>query len=373
MADAASLAAPGAAAEPRQAAAQASRRGLRRGLSWLHWTLGLICVLYVLMASATGSLLLFKNDILGMVHRHLGPPPPNLIERAQLLAQRLPAGSFRSIKFPDEALPAFVVYQPRYRTALYDPQTLAPLPDRFGANLFFDLTFELHHYLLAGDIGVIISGVFGLMIVALVAIGIYLWWSPWRRRWTLANAVPRKPTRTWRLYSHHTLGILAAAPLVTAATTGAAVIFYKQAQAALVVLLGDGDGPQQQRVRGTLSEVTGSIFPGATPRILIPAPADGQPVTLRVRTREELHPNGRSSIRFDPASGRAVESFAEPQSGTGNRAFNLLYPLHIGSLGGLPLRLAWLLGAILAFASAWLGLGSWLQRGSSKHSRQPKL
>lgn len=372
MADAASLAPPGAA-EPQQAAPEASRRGLRRGLSWLHRTLGLICVLYVLMASATGSLLLFKNDVLGMVHGALGPPPPNLIEQAQLLAQRLPASSFRSIKFPDEALPAFVVYEPHYRTALYDPRTLAPLPDRFGANLFFDVTFELHHYLLAGEIGVIISGVFGVMIVALVAIGIYLWWWPWRRRWTLANAVPRKPTRTWRLYSHHTLGILAAAPLIIAATTGAAVIFYKQTQAALVALLGDGNGPQQQRVRGTLSEVTGSIFPEATPRILIPAPADGEPVTLRVRTREELHPNGRSSISFDPAAERAVESFAEPQSGTGNRAFNLLYPLHIGSLGGLPLRLAWLLGAILSFASAWLGLRSWLHRGSGKHSHLPKL
>lgn len=373
MADAASLVPPGIAPEPRHAAAQAGSRGFRRALSWLHRTLGLICVVYVLMASATGSLLLFKNDVLGMVHGALGPPPPNLIERAQLLAQALPAGSFRSIKFPDEALPAFVVYEPHYRTALYDPQTLTKLPDRFGANLFFDLTFELHHYLLAGETGMIISGVFGLLIVALVAIGIYLWWWPWRRSWKLVNAVPRKPTRTWRLYSHHTLGIFAAAPLLIAATTGAGVIFYKQAQAALVALFGDGAGPQQQRASGTLSQVTGSIFPGATPRILIPAPAKGEPVTLRVRMREEWHPNGRSSISFEQATGHAVESFAEPHSGTGNRVFNLLYPLHIGSLGGLPLRLALLVGAIVAFASAWLGFRSWLQGSSSKRSSRSKL
>lgn len=329
-----------------------------------------MCGLYVLMASATGSLLLFKNEILGLVHPQLGPPPPNLVDHAQLLAQRLPIGSFRSIKFPDEALSAFVVYLPHYRTALYDPHTLAPLSDRFGANRMFDVIFELHHYLLAGETGTIISGFFGMMIVALVTIGIYLWWWPWRRRWRLFNAVPRKPTRTWRLYSHHTLGILAAPLLLITAITGAAVIFHKQAQWALVALLGNGAGPQLQQTRGTLAEVSRNAFPGATPRILIPAPANGAPVTLRVRMEEELHPNGRSSISYDPQAGRALERSAEPDSGTGNRTFNLLYPLHIGSLGGLTTRLIWLLGAVLAFVSAWQGLRSWLHRRSAKSFRQ---
>lgn len=370
MRHAALLAPPGSAAKHRRGAVRRGGHDFRRAFSWLHRTLGLLCVLYVLMASATGSLLLFKNEILGLVHHQLGPPPPNVIDQAQLLAQRLPSGSFRSIKFPDEALSAFVVYLPHYRTALYDPHTLVPLPDRFGANRIFDLIFELHHYLLAGETGTIISGAFGIMIVALVSIGIYLWWWPWRRRWSIGHAVPRRPTRTWRLYAHHTLGILAAPVLLIAAATGAAVIFHKQAQSALVALLGNGTGPQLQQARGTLAEVTRKAFPGATPRVLIPAPAKGGPVTLRVRMEKELHPNGRSSVSYDSMARRALESSAEPDSGTGNRAFNLLYPLHIGSLGGITMRLLWLLGAVLAFVSAWQGLRSWLHRHSAKRLRQ---
>lgn len=337
----------------------------RRVLSWLHRMIGLTCLLYVLMASVTGVVLLFRQELLAAVHHDLAPVRGDVISKAEELSHRLPQGSFRSIKFPDETLRAFVVYLPANRTALYNPDSLAPLPDRYGAVRFFDITFELHHYLLAGETGLILSGVFGLAITVLIGLGFYLWWWPWRRRWSIANAIPRKPTRTWRLYSHHTLGALASPALLVAAVTGAAIIFHEQARWALTELLGAGDPPRKVATSGSLSAARQQIFPDAVPRILIPSAVPGEPVTLRVRTSRELHPNGRSSIVYDHQARVAVQASEEAESGMGNRLFNLLYPLHIGSLGGLPLRLAWLISALIAFASAWLGFRSWWSRRAS--------
>lgn len=324
--------------------------------------IGVACFLYVLMASATGIVLLFRQELLAAVHHDLAPVSGNLISQAEELSRRLPQGSFRSIKFPDAVLAAFVVYLPENRTTLYDPNSLSRLPDRYNAVLFLDKTFELHHYLLAGETGLILSGLFGLAIIVLIGLGLYLWWWPWRRRWSIAHAVPRKPTRTWRLYSHHTLGVLAAPALLIAAISGTAIIFHEQTRWAMTTLLGDGAPPRDVANRGSLQETTVQLFGQSDPRILIPAREPGKPLTLRVRTSSELHPNGRSSILYDPLKRRAVQASVEAESGLGNRLFNLLYPLHIGTLGGFPLRLLWLVSAVLAFASAWLGFRSWWSR-----------
>lgn len=328
--------------------------------------LGLACLLYVLMASATGIVLLFRHEMLAAVHHDLAPASGNVIEKAKELSRQLPQGSYRSVKFPDEALPAFIVYLPDNRTALYDPNSLEPLPDRYGAVRFFDFVFELHHYLLAGETGMILSGLFGLAIIVLIGLGLYLWWWPWRRRWSIANAIPKKPNRTWRLYSHHTLGALAAPALIVASVSGAAIIFHEQTRWALTGLLGDGSPARDINLPGSLASATEQLFPGAAPRILIPPASPGEPITLRVRTDSERHPNGRSSVFYDVDAGAAVQMSAESESGAGSRLFNLLYPLHIGSLGGLPLRLTWLVGALLAFASGWLGFRSWLGRRAQR-------
>lgn len=343
---------------PRQRAKAGKKAGARPLLRWLHRMLGLLAALYVMMAAATGGLLMFKEEILGLAHPELGPIPTDPITQADRLAATLEPGSFTSIKFPTEALPAFIVYEPDRSTALYDPETLAPLEDRVGLNRAMDWIFDLHHYLLAGDTGKLISGAFGIVIALLILIGLYLWW-PWRRGWRLSHARAKRPTRASRLAAHTSLAILMAPALFIAAVTGAAIVFYVQSGAIMVALLGEKDPTVPATpVRGSFSEVARAQFPDAVPRLYIAAKEPGGTVTLRFRQPEERHPNGRTTITYDPAARAAVAASSEPESGAGNRLYNLLYPTHIGSIGGLPMRLLFLLSAPLAFLAAWNGLRS---------------
>ena len=85
-------------------------------------------------------------------------------------------------------------------------------------------------------------------------------------------------------------------------------------------------------------------------------------VTLRLRQPEERHPNGRSTFSWDPATATATAATSEPESGAGNRLYNLLYPLHTGVLGGLPMRLAFLVSGLIALFAASHGLRSWFAK-----------
>lgn len=335
---------------------------MRGPLRWVHRTLGLFAAVYVLVASATGALLIFRHELLGLAHPELGGLPADPVGRAEQLAASLPSGSFTSIKLPTDALPAFIVHLPEHRTALYDPATLAQLDDRFGLNRALDWTFDLHHYLLAGETGMLISGAFGIAVTVLILIGLYLWW-PWRRGWRLSHARPGRSTRSARLAGHTSLAVLMAPALFLAAVTGSAVIFHKQAHGALVAIFGAKDPEvEPPRAAGSLAAMTRRAFPDAVPRMLIVPKEPGDPYTLRLRQPGEVHPNGRSTLSWDPVTRQVVRATSEPESGAGPRIANLLYPLHIGTFGGLPLRLFLLLSAPLAFFAAWHGLRSILTR-----------
>lgn len=342
----------------RGASRKRRKERLRPALRWTHRMIGLFAAFYVLMASATGGILMFKEEILGLAHPELRAPPADPVTQAERLSASLEPGSFTSIKFPTEALPAFIVYRPDGGTALYDPHGLAPLGDRLGLNRAMDWLFDLHHYLLAGETGKIVSGAFGLAIAALILIGLYLWW-PWRRGWRLSHARAQRPTRASRLAAHTTLAILMAPALLLASVTGAGVVFHEQARALLVGLLGEKDPVVEPiRAQGSLSALTRTQFPQATPRLYIPPSKPGGEARLRLRQPEELHPNGRSTFAYDPESRQATEATSEPESGAGNRLYNLLYPAHTGAIGGMPLRLFLLLSAPLAFLAALNGLKS---------------
>src|SRR3546814_16102404 len=87
-----------------------------------------------------------------------------------------------------------------------------------------DWLFELHHYLLAGETGKLISGAFGLAIAGLVLIGLYLWW-PWRRGWRLSNARAQRPPHASHLAAHTTLAIPMAPALFLAPLPGRPTLF----------------------------------------------------------------------------------------------------------------------------------------------------
>lgn len=210
--------------------------------------------------------------------------------------------------------------------------------------------FELHHKLLAGETGETVTGFLGLAAIAFVVTGLILWW---RTRATFApRLLPKRLSRPAILRHHRDLGVISAPLILLAALTGSMMVLKPFGHALLAPLSGAGaieaslkppaakGGPADQVDVAALLAVARQRFPAAEPRMLVWPRKPGELITLRARQPGEWHPNGRTTLWFDGATGRLVEARDALALPTGARAWNALYPLHAAGVGGLAFRLA---------------------------------
>lgn len=228
--------------------------------------------------------------------------------------------------------------------------------------------FDLHHFLFAGEIGKLVTGVLGLLGIFFVLSGAILWW---RTRRTFAFRLwPARMTRSAIVRQHRDLGVIAAPLLLLSLVTGAAMIFPVLADAVLAPWSGASQpeqvAPHERTPRlepgwESMLEQAVRRYPDAELRRLQLPSRHGEPVVLRMRQPFEWTPNGRTYLQFDPSSA-ALTAIEDPaRAATAEAIQEKLYPLHSGKVGGLAWKLTLtisglmlsLLGSLAVF-SFWL-------------------
>lgn len=242
-----------------------------------------------------------------------------------------------------------------------------------------DWLFDLHHYLLAGNIGKLISGVAGGAAVLLAITGLVIVWPSLRmfawRVW------PKSALRRDLLAQHRDLGVIFALPIILIAFTGFAMVYSGPVRAVLkVVTLSPAEAPSPRLAAGQgTTDWTAALtaaqdaFPGAYPRLASPPRSEGAPASLRLRQPGEWHQNGRTYVMMDPATNRPLETHDGRAMVRSDRVFNALYPLHSAGIGG---RLYDLLSFFTGISLTVLGLaGTWtfLRKPKRKRRKKPAL
>jgi uncharacterized iron-regulated membrane protein len=101
---------------------------------------------------------------------------------------------------------------------------------------------------------------------------------------------------------------------------------------------------------------------GAVSYLYLPT-APGETFRVRKRLPGEEHPNGKSFVHVEPTTGRVLAVQDGARASRGERLYSVLYPLHIGVLGGTATRaLAGLTGLSLPLL-AITGALAWWRRG----------
>jgi len=321
---------------------------------------------YLAVAALSGVLLLWTDEYVAWRYPEAAAATwtTHASGLAPLLAQIEAAhpGAIGAIGLPRGERPVFHLYPVAGDELLLHPTTGAVLGVWASTDALPAFLFDLHAYLLAGDVGHTLVGVLGLLALISLISGILLWF-PRRRHLRLRDLWPSSGRRSKLLRSHAAQGAVLGVLLIVSVGTGVAMVFDDPIRTGLDAAFG-AEGPQRPSAALRVVQDSGPVawprvlaraqetFPEAQLRFVMPPRGPGMPVVLRLRQPEELHPNGRSYLAIDPHSGALLEAIDARERGLGPRIFDALYPIHAARAGWWGHRALLLLaGAGLLFLS----------------------
>lgn len=206
---------------------------------------------------------------------------------------------------------------------------------------FLGIVRGLHIDLLAGDAGYTVVGIAGVVLLAMMLSGLYLWW-PRNRRWRVVLTLKRRASPIRRHFDlHRVFGAYTFVPMLVAVLTGVILVF--PGYTVDLVLTEPYPEPPPLRVVDPTRELDpdrlipiarGEIPDGKV--LLIHFPREDRPFySVSFRSFENGHPRGRSYVHVYPDTGEV--RWAKATRGA-SLSYQLrmewLVPTHSGDVAG---------------------------------------
>lgn len=349
---------------------------LRRGWRLLHRWVGLGFGWLLIASAITGSLLVFARPIDVALHPELFRSSSPSRAALQPVVSRLraefgPDAAF-NLRLPTQATESLqvAVSGPWSGTVYFDAASGMELGRRATGQGFFNALFELHSALYSGDRGRAILAFAAMVYCFMLLSGLVLWWPV---RWARAFIVRTRMGSAVAVPDLHRVAGATLGLLVLLAVASGAYLAWRPLAGWVTTLSGGAPPAAPAPVALPPPHVptapvdlavqrVGAHWPGAVVSVVHVPPRTLAATRARLRLPEDPHPIGMSTAWLDPASGavRTARSWTELDAGT--RAFSILYPLHTGSLYGLPTLLLTLVTGLALAGFGCTGLVVWWQR-----------
>ncbi|SAL53288.1 PepSY-associated TM helix domain-containing protein [Caballeronia cordobensis] len=355
------------------------RRYWLTGHRWLALTAGWLLAL----AGLTGALLMIGVPIDEIVHRDLyevarsgnAEPMPLDAVRERIDARFGPraVASFRLPRTPHASL-AVNVRGTWDGTVYIDPYSGDEL-GRIGQNEgFVNFVFNLHSSLAWGSTGKAILACVALCYLFMLMTGIVLWWP---RPGMPAFRLELRRGKTLALYDLHRAGGAALGLVIAVSVATGAFMAYRPIGAWISALAGVQPAraptfaPHERMAMLPLDVLVARArerFPDAQPSLLQMPGKAGQPMRVRLHAPDDPHPNGLTSVSLDPYTGKVLLAQRWNELDPGARAASVIYPLHTGEIGGVPLKTLFGVGGCALFGLCVTGVWQWLRRRKRRNA-----
>ncbi|MFT3828457.1 MAG: PepSY-associated TM helix domain-containing protein [Opitutaceae bacterium] len=359
---------------------------MRKRLWQLHSWFGLVAGLGLLVIGLTGSLLVFHEELEAWLNPALvrvEPSPAGRLPLDTLLAhaqRQLPSheitGWLPRHDAPELADVLYVIEHghTEWLVATLDPYTGRVLASpRLGTATLTGWLLELHYELLAGHAGMLVAGLFAVMLCLLGVSGLWLYREFWRNLFTLRWG---RGARILFSDLHKFVGITSVAFNLMLGFTGA---YWNTTHLFAEWIVGE---PEQQTFATRLYAPTLSLdalasdaaarLPGFRGNFIsLPSAPAAPAVTLwgAVEPRNWLTSPYGSTLVYDPQTGGHRATADLRVAGLWARVIDSFRPLHFGDFGGLPIKILWGLGGLAPGVLAVSGSVIWWLR--HRRSRTP--
>ncbi len=359
----------------------------RRVWSACHRWIGLSAGVLLALTALLGALLVVARPLDEQLHPGLFAQPVDAQPIAAPLAharERLQrefgpgaAYTFRPPRRPDDTL--WVMVRGPWQGTVYFDAAGRELGRRGEHEGWFNLLFELHSALLLGDRGKAVLATAAAAYLLLLASGLVLWWP---RRWPPSLRVAWRGAGALRAAFdlHKSTGALVGL-LITVSVASGAYMAWPPLRTGVTRAAGERPLAPPRLPPGAAAGAPAPLdamvaaararFPQAMVGYVQVAGRADAPVRVRLKTPDDPHPNGLSSVWLHPGSGAILQVARWDALDAGNRLVTTVYPLHIGTLGGpLHATLTALTGLALASLGG-TGLFVWWRRRAARGVRAP--
>lgn len=355
---------------------------LRKPLLAVHLWTGLIVGAVLIFIALTGAALIFRDKLERPFDaaRFIVAPGAGRLPADELVARAVAArrgAELESVRFYGDPTAPFLVYFKDKNYAHLNPYTGEVLGVRARYGEGFGWIEGLHKYLAfePSALGERINGSFAFVFAGIILTGFVLWWPATRRALKAGLTLnPKLSGRPWNLNLHKALGAYAGAVLLALAFTGVPIAF-DSVKAALYPLTGSAKpalpvaaSPTAPFIGFTaIARELGRLMPAAG-ESYIPLPKNGL-VRAYAMAAAAPHPNARSYAHFEGADARLLRYDPFATAPAGYRAYYWMMSIHMGVVGGWPLKIVLLLGALAVPVLAWTGTASYLKRRAAAGAR----
>lgn len=363
----------------------------RRTVFNIHLYIGLAAGLFLILIGLSGSMIVFREEIEKLMHSELletavrGERVPvqivlNTVKRAypndKIVFIRMPRMPQETYLFKMNSAHDLFVYA--------DPYSGEVLGAHRQEDTFIGWVALVHTELLIGEDGKTALGVSALLLICMGITGPFLWWPPNGKISRGLKIDWRAPRKKLVFDMHRAFGIYSVLFLLIAALTGVSLVFNKTVAEITNFLTASAPRPSPPLSNspgetGTMPPIddllhkADSILSGPTTWITLPQTSEA-PLVIRKKMPEEFNPNGKSFIYFDQYAGEVLLVEDASSAPAGTRIYNTFYPLHIGTLGGLPTRIFQVIVGFLPLILFVTGYIMWRNRRKArtykKHSKK---
>lgn len=374
------------------------KKTFKKIASQLHLWLGVSSGLVVFIVALTGSILVFEDELEPLIYRkfHVVEAPKD--------QSALPLDNLRAAvasRYPKQRIARIAIEPHADRTVLFglvkgkkekdvfsvavNPYTAEITDTRRENKSFFHVVLQLHRYLCLEDTGKLITGVSCVMFIVIMITGLVLWWP--NRKQTKQRLTIKWDAKFKRLNwdLHAVFGFYVLPFTFIIALTGL-VWSYKWVNSMIFLTL-DGK-PQEKReapanigiantaVTGTLTKITAETdrllpHPG---RIQFTLPeSDSLSITVSKVNENASIANVVDFLYFDQNDGHLISKRLYDDETAGMKARRLVFPVHTGSIWGLPTKILALIVALITATLPVTGVIIWVGRKFKKKEKKRQM